>query len=123
MKPGSLIVVALLLLSLTATSYGSPVPSDQPEYGVISGKVLINGKTPLPNGVVLLYDKLMGPPPDPYKYWRIPDLISPLDKDGSFSIGVTEGTFYLMVAQKNPRRRDRAADRERIPLFSRGCEG
>ncbi|MBT0664812.1 hypothetical protein KI809_10920 [Geobacter pelophilus] len=103
MKLSPLLVVFMLFLSLTVNSYGdSPVfAPDRQEFATITGKVLLEGK-PLPNGVVLLFDKMMGPPPDPYKYWRIPDLITPLNQDGSFNLRVADGTFYIMVAQKNP---------------------
>jgi hypothetical protein len=68
----------------------------------VSGQVMIGDKQPMPYGIVLLYDKALGPPPSLGKYWRVPDLINPLGKDGQFSLEVTEGTYYLQVSQKNP---------------------
>jgi hypothetical protein len=68
----------------------------------ISGKVMIRKTTPMVNGVVFLFNVSMGAPPNPYKYWRVPDLISNVDKDGEFSLTVPEGTYYLIVAQKQP---------------------
>ncbi len=67
----------------------------------LSGQIMVNAKTPMADGVILLFDQMQGPPPNPYKYWRIPDLILPTDKVGKFSIDVPEGTFYLMAAQKS----------------------
>jgi hypothetical protein len=63
---------------------------------------MIDDTTPMPHGVVLLYDGRTGPPPALGRYWRVPDLITPLGPEGRFSLEVTEGTYYLQVAQKNP---------------------
>lgn len=96
----------LLLLATTAPGH-SETMSKSPQTSTtsdgttrISGQVMVTKKTPMVNGVVLLYNKNMGPPPHPYKYWRIPDSISSTDKKGKFSLEVPEGTYYLMVAQK-----------------------
>ncbi|MDD2366600.1 MAG: carboxypeptidase-like regulatory domain-containing protein [Desulfuromonadaceae bacterium] len=70
--------------------------------GTLSGRAMINPKKPMSNGVVLLFNKDMGPPPHPYNYWRIPDMISGTDTKGNFIIDVPEGTYYLMIAQKKP---------------------
>jgi len=67
-----------------------------------TGQLLIQDKIPMVNGVAFLFNKSMGPPPSQDKYWRVPDLISPIDKDGKFSIDVPEGTYYLTAAQKDP---------------------
>lgn len=96
------------ILATAVSGYGEappappqdPVPTDVESR--ISGQVMIKGKTPMVNGVVLLYNKEWGAPPHPYKYWRIPDLISGTDSRGKFSIVVAEGTYYLMIAQKKP---------------------
>lgn len=104
-----------LLFFLFALFLASPVCSesvlaaDQPPesldvYSTITGRVTIDGKTPMANGVVLLFSQAMGAPPNPYRYWRIPDLITPLDSVGRFLVEVPEGTYYLMVAQKSPDR-------------------
>jgi len=70
-------------------------------FGTISGNVLIKEKTPMSDGVVLLYSQHNGPP-HPYKYWRVPDMIIPTEQNGSFSIDLPEGTYYMMIAQKSP---------------------
>ncbi len=108
MKLFSLTLMAFLVAVVFA--YGEAPPNSMQveassEDALIYGKVMIKkGKSPMPmvNGVVLLYNKEFGPPPHPYKYWRIPDLISGTDKNGKFSMVVTEGTYFLMIAQKKP---------------------
>lgn len=70
-------------------------------FGTLSGTVLIKENTPMSNGVVLLYSQYNGPP-HPYRYWRVPDMIIPTEQNGSFSIDLPEGTYYMMIAQKSP---------------------
>lgn len=98
-------LVALLLLALLAAKavVASELPAQtDTQSASISGQVMIDGKTPMPYGVVLLYDSTTGPPPALGRYWRVPDLITPLGKEGNFSLEVVEGTYYLQIAQKNP---------------------
>lgn len=99
---------ALLLLVICATGVSAadvmPVtPAGKTvQSATISGQVMIDDKTPMPHGVVLLYDGNSGPPPALGLYWRVPDLITPLGKEGRFTLEVTEGIYYLQIAQKNP---------------------
>lgn len=100
----------LLLIVMSASAYSDgPSVSSQtaaasaaPAY--IYGKVMIQGKTPMVSGVVFLFDKSMGPPPSPEKniYWRVPDRITAIKKNGEFSFEVNEGIYYLTAAQKDP---------------------
>jgi hypothetical protein len=68
----------------------------------LSGQILIQGNAPVVNWMVYLFNKTVGPPPSKDKYWRVPDLISTVDKDGKFSLAVSEGEYYLTAAQKDP---------------------
>lgn len=107
MKISTLILIISFLYTALACA---ETPHEQPSFphevasqtseGVISGRVMIKGKTPMKNGVVLIFNKDMGPPPHPYNYWRIPDFINGTDLKGNFSVAVPEGTYYLMIAQK-----------------------
>jgi hypothetical protein len=74
------------------------------------------------NGIVLLYDQRMGPPPSLGKYWRVPDIIIPLDHEGKFFLELDEGTYYLQAAQKNPDAEiGPAKDRELLYFHSDGA--
>jgi hypothetical protein len=102
-----LLLWSLFTLSPPAamTGHGAPAgPQDglAKDLATITGSVISGSKTPLPNCIVLIYAKQSGPPPHPFRYWRIPDLISAATPDGSFSVQVPAGTYYLMAAQKNP---------------------
>lgn len=95
------VLTAVPAYSETSLIQDATAPSVD-NYATISGHVLIKGKTPMTTGVVLLFDKGMGPPPSRDSYWRVPDIISGTDESGRFSIQVSRGTYYLQVAQKNP---------------------
>jgi hypothetical protein len=107
MKPCTLLI-SLLFLATAVSAYGDAPPVSaqtltSPVTGAtISGQVKVKGNTPMINGIVLLFNKSMGPPPSKDKYWRVPDLIAGTDTDGKFSLEVPEGTYYLQVTQKNP---------------------
>lgn len=70
--------------------------------GTLAGKIMVRDKVPMTNGMLLLYNQYLGPPPHPYKYWRIPDMIISTEQNGGFSTNLPEGTYYLMIAQKSP---------------------
>ncbi|HZV81294.1 MAG TPA: carboxypeptidase-like regulatory domain-containing protein, partial [Geobacteraceae bacterium] len=95
-------VVFLASRSIAADQVPIPPAQEEIQPGSISGQVMIDDKTPMPYGVVLLYDGRTGPPPALGRYWRVPDLITPLGPEGRFALEVMEGTYYLQVAQKNP---------------------
>jgi len=91
--------------------------------GKLSGKVMIKENTPMANGMVLIYNPHLGPPPHPYKYWRIPDMIIPTEQNGSFSIDLAEGTYYMMIAQKNADGEIGPPDRDEFLYFHSDKEG
>jgi len=70
--------------------------------GSLSGRIMLNANKPMSNGIVLLFSESAGPPPHPYRYWRIPDRIVPAAADGSFATDLPAGSYFMMIAQKNP---------------------
>lgn len=98
----SLLIAALFACFVSITAIAAQAATDDPELATISGNVVIQGKIPMLNGMVLLFDNSLGPPPSRDKYWRVPDRIINTDNRGRFSIKVPPGTYYLQVAQKNP---------------------
>jgi len=98
----------LIILTTTVSAYCdaaeivAQTESAPAMAATISGRLLTPGKKPLTTGIVLLYDKSLGPPPSPGKYWRIPDIITGTDNKGNFSIEIPEGTYFLQAAQKKP---------------------
>jgi hypothetical protein len=92
--------ILLLLILSVAAAYGQD--SAPINNGTLSGKVMVKENQPMANGMVLLYNPYLGPPPHPYKYWRIPDMIFSTEQNGSFLIDLPAGTYYMMIAQKSP---------------------
>ncbi|NVN99419.1 MAG: carboxypeptidase regulatory-like domain-containing protein [Geobacteraceae bacterium] len=101
MKAITLIFFLLFGATAYAADEGDGKKADLP--ATISGQIMIDAKTPMSHGVILLFDKNLGPPPSMGRYWRVPDLITPLGKDGKFSLEVVDGTYYLQFSQKNPK--------------------
>ena len=107
---------SILLLSLASAvaSFGEGFPDPRPtgvastNGGTIYGQIKIPGRTPTDLAMVFLFDAANGPPPSREKYWRVPDFIEALDKDGAFSLEVPEGTYYFIASK-------RAADSEMGP--------
>lgn len=105
MKSFALAIMLILFSVVTvfADPEALPESTQAANGGTISGQVMINKKTPMKNGVVLLFNEASGPPPSFDKYWRIPDMMVATDKKGHFSISIESGTYYLQVAQKDPK--------------------
>jgi len=95
-------ILLLFLLFASALPVFAETATPPLSSGGISGQVMINDNRPMANGVVLLFSDYSGPPPNPYKYWRIPDMVFTTDAAGKFSIPLDDGTYYLMIAQKKP---------------------
>jgi hypothetical protein len=94
----------LTAITCTAIALASPdqTGSQTPQAAMITGQVQLPDRSPMANGVILLFDQAKGPPPHPHKYWRIPDSISSISSNGKFSLSLPDGIFYLMIAQKDP---------------------
>lgn len=99
------------------------------EYGLLSGRLDPPGGT----ASVLLYDADAGPAPDEQRYLRVPETTQPLGADGSFSIQLAEGSYYIGVLTTNgdigggpPRQGDQvcvAMDDRGEPLLVRMIDG
>jgi len=91
--------------------------------GTVSGQILVDNDKPMSQGIVLLYDKSLGPPPSLGKYWRVPDNISSLGKDGKFLLELAEGTYYFQVSQKSPGAEIGPANESEYLYFHGDAEG
>lgn len=98
--------ILLLLLASAVASFGGEFPFSgtagvtSANSGTIFGRINIPGKKPTELGLVFLFDAAQGPPPSREKYWRVPDIIEVLDKDGAFSIEVPTGTYYFIATKR-----------------------
>lgn len=97
----------LILLTTVAYAFGMNSANVGPgglpmgKNGIISGQVMLKGKIPMAEGIIFLFDDSLGPPPSREKYWRVPDIIEDIGKDGKFSIVVPEGKYYLIATKKD----------------------
>jgi hypothetical protein len=96
MRLTSYLVLILAWMPLAALC--AELPTER--GGGIAGQIMIDDKRPMVDAVVLLFSDFSGPPPNPFKYWRIPDMGGGTDREGRFFIPLEDGTYYFMVAQK-----------------------
>ena len=100
------VTVIFLLLASAISSFGGEFsfPGSNTvtstNGGTIYGQIKIPGITPTELGLVFLFDAAQGPPPSREKYWRVPDIIETLDKNGAFSIEVPPGTYYFIATKR-----------------------
>ncbi len=63
--------------------------------GTITGKLLTTDGRPMSGGAVFFFNDATGPPPSQEKYWRVPDISTPIGEGGRFSIELPVGKYYL----------------------------
>jgi hypothetical protein len=68
----------------------------------IKGRLMIEGKTAMPGGVVSFFDVTAGLPPNHGNVRRIPDLVTQVGEDGSFTAKMLPGKFYLGSLNRKP---------------------
>ncbi len=71
---------------------------------MITGRILLENSKPMAHGIVAFFDKKTGPAPNPSQYFRLPDHIAPLDKEGKFSITIPTEQFYVGAILFHPDR-------------------
>ena len=91
MRKTALLICLLFSLILTT----GVVFAEEAKTGVISGQMMLKDGGPMTGGIVSLFNETSGPPPDPEKYWRVPDHIVKLDNNGRFTAEVVEGHYYI----------------------------
>lgn len=99
MKKLSLFLL-FLLVCFTSVSSG-----EETGQGRVTGKMMIKDGGPMSGGAVFIYDAIK-PMPMPDKYFRVPDDVALINDDGSFSVEIDPGTYYvggiLKISWKGP---------------------
>ncbi len=90
--------LTVFMLYHSALAADSPVSSVDPSIGVLAGQFKKNGKAPLANGRLFIYNKALGPPSTD-RYVRVPDLNINLDKEGKFLLQLSAGVYYLSAVK------------------------
>jgi len=86
----------LFLLIVFACAFWSMGCSGEAHAGTITGKVMITDDLPMANGLIYIFNSASGPPPSfDFRYWRVPDEVVRIDKEGRFTAVLPEGAYYL----------------------------
>ncbi|MEW6602378.1 MAG: hypothetical protein AB1499_15505, partial [Nitrospirota bacterium] len=86
-----LVVIYLFIVSVLAVN----AAAQETATGRLSGQMMTKDGNPLSRGMVVFFNAATGPAPDPYKFVRIPDLITDLDEEGKFFIILPAGRYYM----------------------------
>jgi hypothetical protein len=68
--------------------------------GYITGKFQPKNGESMSGGRISFFDIAAGPKPLTGEYWRLPDYIFPIGEDGSFTVPLPAGTYYVMAVKK-----------------------
>ncbi len=98
--PQKLVFSALSLLIILSPltsgfSQTKPEVAQEIKKGTVIGKIVVKSGVPLSFGQVMFYDASAGPPPNPKKYERTPDVSKTLNAEGEFKVELPEGMYYL----------------------------
>ena len=76
------------------------VAAEESGYGHITGSVGTTGGQGPTDWTINIFDAKAGPSPYTLEYWRVPEYVIRAADDGSFSIRLPEGTYYIMAVKK-----------------------
>ena len=96
--PNFLLAVCMIFFHLQTAHAAAPPSATGPPVGAMTGKVLFQDDLSR-GGVVSFFLKRQGPPPDLGTSRRVPDRISRLNPDGSFSVKLLAGVYYMGAMQ------------------------
>ena len=98
-----LVFAAVMALCITFAARAAEPPAagaNSLKTGTLSGQILTTDGTPLSGGMIHFFNDAAGPPPSMDKYWRVPDFMKALDKDGKFTVELPEGNYYVGVMKR-----------------------
>ena len=102
----ALLVIAFIFacLGIVSAQSGPDNPASAPAMkntGIFTGQFKVKGEGTMAGGQVSFYNALIGPPPSPKKYARLPDIIKKIDTDSKFSAEVPAGTYYILAFKRS----------------------
>lgn len=86
-------LTAALLMALLMVA-GSAA-ADEFRTGTLTGQFKADAGAPMTDGMVYIYNLAAGPAPSHDRYWRVPDFVEKLDKDGRFAIELPPGEYCI----------------------------
>lgn len=96
-------LIGLLLLAALTLGASPAFPAEQAVTGTMTGRFTLKNGEPLSDGKVFFFRVGSGPPPSQSSYWRTPDEIAPMDRTGTFTVGLPEGRYYIAATKKQTR--------------------
>ena len=94
-------LVVFACFAITIMSAVTIAQADAPLPGVLSGRFMIAPDTPMSDGLAYFYNLSTGPAPSRDRYWRVPDNVRNLDKEGRFSIQLPAGNYCVGAVKRN----------------------
>lgn len=76
------------------------VAAEESGYGHITGSVGTTGGQGPTDWTLSIFDAKAGPSPYTLEYWRVPEYVIRAADDGSFSIRLPEGAYYMVALKK-----------------------
>jgi len=96
--PNFLLAVCMIFFHIQSANGAPPQFASGHPVGTMTGKVLFQDDISH-GGVVSFFLKRQGPPPDQGTSRRVPDRIARMNPDGSFSVKLLAGVYYMGAMQ------------------------
>lgn len=96
--PNFLLAVCMIFFHIQSANGAPPQSASGHPVGTLTGKVLFQDDISH-GGVVSFFLKRQGPPPDQGTSRRVPDRIARMNPDGSFSVKLLAGVYYMGAMQ------------------------
>lgn len=113
-----IMAICLLLVFASSATGEDGIPT-----GIFSGKWISTKYGIMTGGFIFLFNAATGPPPDPERYWRVPDKVTIVDTSGAFSVELPEGEYYLGPLKRKSTREPGPPEKGDIHFFSREKNG
>lgn len=97
MKQLALLACFILAIMSAATI----ARADAPRPGGLSGRFMIAPDKPMSEGLAYFYNLSTGPAPSHDRYWRVPDNVRELDKEGRFTIELPAGEYCVGAVKRS----------------------
>jgi len=96
----------ILLSVLVIILCTAGVMAQEREIGNLTGRILTTDGSPLSDGMVFFFRDDSGPVPFPERYWRVPDFVGDLDREGRFFMKLPSGRYHIgAIRRKDGRKR------------------
>ena len=86
-------IMGMYILCCAVTSWSG--------QGVVTGRLMLKDGSPLSKGQVFFFEtESETEKPVVGKYWKVPSILENVDENGSFSVELEEGTYYIAAIKR-----------------------